>query len=612
MHVVMIAIAPKPAAAYLRRSTDRQEQSLIDQRREILHWAEKNGYQVVTEYVDDAISGTNAKSRPGFQSMIADAPAGTFKAVIVWNSDRFSRGSVTETEHYRFLLQQAGVSVVSVTEDFLDREDVAGDVLRAVKQFQNRQYSVSLSQNTLRGQISSVLGASDPGRMPPFGYDREIIGPDAGVQFKVRFLQCGDREMYDRHGQLIATYRKGQMLRKPGKDCTARLVLSTPDRVRVVRDIFRWCCEGAGFRTISDRLNRQGMMSPRGKLWQHTTVKALIQNPAYRGDIVWNRRTMSKFYSVAEGRADRLKTSARSGGVEHINKYDWITVPDAVPAIVDRATWDKAQQAAEVRAANDNGRGKQTNRWLLSGVTRCACCGHQYWGVTKRKGHVPGRKAVVKSYYICSGRTKCGWSVCPHPAHISADELEGWVLGELQKFVLADTRGVEEAIEATVRGLRERAGSVDTKPIEKELKQIDATIDALVAGLDPANLALVNDKLTTLRRRRDFLQAQMRAVGATKLAFDEAAVRRWAAERVTLLEDLLKGRRDEMARQAIASYVNEIVIDPGEKTATLAVNAGFGPLGNSNDPQKPNDPPGGGSQVTVIAGVGFEPTTSGL
>ncbi|GMV27608.1 MAG: hypothetical protein AMXMBFR58_36390 [Phycisphaerae bacterium] len=41
---------------------------------------------------------------------------------------------------------------------------------------------------------------------------------------------------------------------------------------------------------------------------------------------------------------------------------------------------------------------------------------------------------------------------------------------------------------------------------------------------------------------------------------------------------MIKGRRDEMARQAIVSYVDEIVINPGQKTAVMTVNAGFGSL----------------------------------
>ena len=101
---------------------DAQEQSIADQRAEIGRYAGENGYQIVGEYTDDAISGTSAEERPAFQRMIADAKRGGFKAVIVWNSDRFSRGDVTETEHYRYLLRKANVKVLSVTEDYLDRE----------------------------------------------------------------------------------------------------------------------------------------------------------------------------------------------------------------------------------------------------------------------------------------------------------------------------------------------------------------------------------------------------------------------------------------------------------------------------------------------------------
>ncbi|NJL08589.1 MAG: hypothetical protein HC900_10260, partial [Methylacidiphilales bacterium] len=41
-------------------------------------------------------------------------------------------------------------------------EGIDADVLRTVKQFQNRQFSISLSQNTLRGQVSSGAGGVRP------------------------------------------------------------------------------------------------------------------------------------------------------------------------------------------------------------------------------------------------------------------------------------------------------------------------------------------------------------------------------------------------------------------------------------------------------------------
>ena len=41
----------KDAAIYLRRSTDRQEQSIGDQRKAVMAYAEEQGYRVVREYL---------------------------------------------------------------------------------------------------------------------------------------------------------------------------------------------------------------------------------------------------------------------------------------------------------------------------------------------------------------------------------------------------------------------------------------------------------------------------------------------------------------------------------------------------------------------------------
>jgi len=38
-----------------------------------------------------------------------------------------------------------------------------------------------------------VLGASDPGRLTPYGYDREIMGPDGSVLYRIRFCAGPDQ-----------------------------------------------------------------------------------------------------------------------------------------------------------------------------------------------------------------------------------------------------------------------------------------------------------------------------------------------------------------------------------------------------------------------------------
>jgi len=598
----------------LRRSTDRQEQSLGDQRLEIVRHAEEHGYEVIREYVDDAISGTSADERPGFQQMIADANAGQFKAVIVWNSDRFSRGDVTETEYYRYLLRKAGVTLLSVTEDYLHRESFDGDILRTVKQFQNRQFSISLSQNTLRGQISAVQAKSDPGRPCPYGYDREIAGPDGKVIYRVRFCQGRVREVLDVNGNVTAVYHKGQSLRKPGKECKGRMVLSTQDRVQVVKDIFAWCLDGVGFKGIADKLNAKGIPSPRGNLWNFTTIKSLLMNPIYRGDLVWNRRTESKFYSVKKGRADKMKSREQSAKPVLMPEDEWIVVQDAVPAIVSREDWDRAQVMVIKRRKAKGGKGKQRDRWLLSGVLVCGHCGQPYWGERKRKGRIPGRAEVVTNYYTCAGRRRYGKSTCPQPASVKADDLEAWVLDKISGLVLRDTDGVVAAVERfVVSAMGQRREGADTNRLMREIAEIDQMVAAVTSGLDPANLAMLNDRLTQLRKQREYLEAELRTARLDERRLDADQLRQWAYEQAECLADMVKGHRDPKMRRVIASYVDEIRIFPETKTGELVVNAGAcGLIDPTGMPINDNDRPKGRSCVAELAGAGFEPATFGL
>ncbi|HED54975.1 MAG TPA: hypothetical protein ENJ00_12365 [Phycisphaerales bacterium] len=288
-----------------------------------------------------------------------------------------------------------------------------------------------------------------------------------------------------------------------------------------------------------------------------------------------------------------------------------MVIEDAVPAIVDRETWDRARVKVLERAKAKGGRGKQTNRWLLSGVLRCGDCGHGYWGERKRKGRRAGRRPVEMGYYICSGRRGRGKTVCPHPAHVRAPDLEAWVLGKLQHLVLADGECVHAAVDrlvAMTRSCRDEHG--DLERIETELAEIDATVSALLSGLDPANLTLVNDRLTQLRRRKEQLQRELRAANAASRPFDEAALRRWATERISGLAEAIEGRRNERVRRVLTSYIDEIVIWPSTKTGLLRVNAfAVGPAGFQNDTDRPARDR---SCVDEVAGTGFEPVTSGL
>ena len=236
------------------------------------------------------------------------------------------------------------------------------------------------------------------------------------------------------------------------------------------------------------------------------------------------------------------------------------------------------------RAEAKGGRGKQTNRWLLSGVLRCGDCGNSYWGERKRKGRIPGRRDVITNYYACAGRRAYGKDTCRVPSHIKADELEAWVLGKLERFVFADREGVEEAIDRFVElAAGEHDATADVGGIERELAEIETTVKAMTASIEPANLVLLNDRLTQLRRRKEHLQRELRVAKATARGVDAKGLRKWARERITGLADAMAGRRNETVRRVLASYVDEIVIYPTTKSGELRLNPSLWLLLQGND-----------------------------
>ena len=133
-----------PVALYARVSSDRQDVdlSVAAQLRALRDHAQKNGYMVVREYVDEAESGRIA-DRPQFRRMIDEAAKinAPFREILVWKFSRFTR----KREHavaFKSMLRRKGIRVVSITEQ---AEDTAtGRLLEAIIEGVDEFYSENL------------------------------------------------------------------------------------------------------------------------------------------------------------------------------------------------------------------------------------------------------------------------------------------------------------------------------------------------------------------------------------------------------------------------------------------------------------------------------------
>ena len=310
-----IGDAPQPgrvAVGYLRRSTDRQEQSLADQQRAIEDHAERHGFEILRWYTDDAISGASVDARQGFRQMLSDSQDSgrNWRFILVYDVSRFSRGDLDEAGHLRYQFRQAGVEIVYCNENLTGGD--ADDLVVGVKQWMAQKYIKDLSVTTIRGQVSHSETGAWCGGVPPYGFDLLYHDSTGRPYQRVRWLECGSKEVYDTEGKLVRVLPRGERLNTSKRD-VAKLVPSTPERVAIIQRIFRECVDlGRGFRSIADLLNCDGIPSPRNGKWSSnakgkwslSTIRAILRNPAYRGDTVWNRRTFAKFNRVKGGVAE--------------------------------------------------------------------------------------------------------------------------------------------------------------------------------------------------------------------------------------------------------------------------------------------------------------------
>lgn len=159
---------------YARFSCSKQrEASIDDQLRVCRNWCDREGYSVVAEYCDYAISG-RTDDRPNFQRMIANA--GESDIVLVYMMDRFSRGEY-DAPIYKRELSLKGVKLVSALEQIPDSPEgiIYEKLLEGLAACESRKTSIRVK----RGMEGNALKCKTNG-VRVYGYtsdddDRYVI-----------------------------------------------------------------------------------------------------------------------------------------------------------------------------------------------------------------------------------------------------------------------------------------------------------------------------------------------------------------------------------------------------------------------------------------------------
>ena len=603
-----------PAAIYLRRSTDRQEKSLEDQRKEILRYASEHDFGVVAEFVDDGVSGTSGETRKGFLAMLEEAqsPGRAWCSILVWDIKRFGRMSSDEVGYYRWLFKQAGVEIIYTSEGFTGTS--ADRYLRFFKQEAARDESATLSKAVIRGLVSLADEGWWPGGMAPYGYDLAYFDQTGRLFQIVRTANARDKLILDPEGRLIRTVRRGQKV-KGSRAEHVRLLPSLDERVEVVRRIFEWYAGGSslGFKAIADRLNREGVVSPKGNGWATSSIRVILTNPVYIGRVVWNRRSMGKFHRIAD-RREVERDGCGKRRVEWNAPEDWLVHENAHEPLVDLVTFERAQGLMKERADRARATGFLTGKakvspYLLSGLIKCGACGGSMHGRTTWKGkrRKDGTRVGTR-YYVCGAAITKGKAIC-QPIQFAQAPLDEFVMDLVGKRTAAF---LGENGRATLLSLvKQELMTEETHDVRPEMHQLRTRLDELATKIDSVidlaaaaseNRDLLTDRLGRLNREKREIErrlAELEQVPSQTIAPEDVVD--------VILEGLANARSlfehgtMEERKRVIRAFVEGLTIDGASQSGEIRMKKLPAP-----------EMPSTGSSFDLVAGAGFEPATFGL
>lgn len=273
----------KRVAAYARVSVD-SEQLLHSLSAQVSYYSnliQKNPeWEYAGVYADEGISGTGTAKRTEFLRMISDCDAGKIDLILVKSLSRMARNTVDLLNTVRHL-KEIGVEIR------FERENIStftedGEFLLTLLASYAQCESESTSENVKWGKRKGFAQGNVNGMKAGYGYRWE-------------------------NGKMVIV----------------------PEEAAIVRRIYSEYLAGKARTALADEFNAEGILTRAGTSWGHASIRYILGNPIYAGDIL-----LQKTYRPTPF----IKTHKWNKG--ELPQY---LLQDDHEPIIDRETFLKAQ-----------------------------------------------------------------------------------------------------------------------------------------------------------------------------------------------------------------------------------------------------------------------------
>ncbi len=412
-------------AAYCRVSTEEDEQ-LSSYEAQKTYFTDKimgnKEWTLVDIFADEGITGTSAKKRPEFLRMIKYCKQGKVDIVLAKSISRFARNTVDCLTYVR-LLKSMGIAVIFEKEN-INTMQVSSEVFVAMYGAFAQSESESISGNVTWGKRQAM-----------------------------------------REGKAIIQYTRLYGYRR-GEDGTPEII---PEEAEVVRQIYKTFLAGASLEAITQKLIEDGI-SARGKGWYKTTVRGILTNEKYCGDVL-----LQKTFSE-----DCISKKV----VKNEGQLPMYLIQNHHDAIIERELFDAVREEFARRNAGRSpskkqaptGKGKYSSKLALSDRLICGECGTLYRRCTwNYKG----------SYKVwrCTSRLDFGKKYCHNSPTLKEKPLQNAILSALNKAMSDRNRLIDEITQSLEVEFAPRLG--------EELSIGD--IDTRLEGISRETMAIVTE-----------------------------------------------------------------------------------------------------------------------
>ena len=397
-------------------------ESITNQKSLLLQYVKENNLRVYDIYIDDGYSGTTF-DRPGFNRLINDIENKLVNMIITKDMSRLGRDYIKTGYYLEKYFPEHNIRYIAITDNIDTYLNNSNNDIAPFKAIMNDYYAKDISK-----KIKSSLRAKQKegkwvGSRCPYGYDKDINNKN-------------------------------------------HLVINE-EQAGIVRYIFDLSLNGLTCFKIANKLTLENIKTPAqyynfnwknnynmnmGK-WHPKTIKDILTNRLYTGDLVQNRRS---------------KVNYKIKKVVYNKECDYIVVPNTHEAIIDKELFDRVQSLIPKNV----GRNEKRENHLLDGLLYCGECNHRISVSPRRK--IDNRCYTVCNYY----RTYLKQKVCTMHSN-NYDILEDKILELLKEYCLKymDKKSILNRVINTNNDKQNNLKYI--KNLEKEISNINDNLDSI-------------------------------------------------------------------------------------------------------------------------------------